>query len=130
MHHDKHPHLEKAHPHHMESHHTNPQNKYQPTQLHADYNYFEAEDGNIVWAAALGLAWKELCHLFKVEHLTPHGHHDKLQKIAENFNHNAFSLKDLNPNSYYTKSGYGQSTVDTINKERGDKFKECTFPPI
>lgn len=26
----------------------------------ANYNYFEAEDGNIVWAGALTLAWKEL----------------------------------------------------------------------
>jgi hypothetical protein len=28
-----------------------------------DYNFFTAPDGNIVWAGALTLAWKELFHL-------------------------------------------------------------------
>lgn len=38
---------------------------YLPMEPHPDshYNAFTAPDGNIVWAGALTLAWKELLHL-------------------------------------------------------------------
>lgn len=31
------------------------------------YNSFEAEDGNIIWAGALTLAWKQLAKFAKVQ---------------------------------------------------------------
>jgi hypothetical protein len=113
---------------HTHSHHAHHESH--AIHQHADYNYFTAEDGNIVWAGALTLAWKELLRLAdNAKQFTILGH-PQLQSIADNFNHSAFSCKDLNPNSYYVRSGHGQETVDLINKERGEKFKECTFPPI
>jgi hypothetical protein len=84
----------------------------------ADYNSFEAPDGNIVWAGALTLAWKDLLHLApkgNVKAFTIQGSKD-LQKIADNFHHSPFGKHDLAESSYYIKSGYGQQTVDQINK--------------
>ena len=34
-----------------------------------DYNCFEAEDGNYVWAGALTLAWHEMAKLANVKNL-------------------------------------------------------------
>lgn len=85
-----------------------------------DYNSFTAEDGNVVWAGALTLAWKELLKLAQPHASKFHlkGGSQDIQQIADNFNHSPFSTKDLEDSSYYVKSGYGQGTVETINKER------------
>jgi hypothetical protein len=50
--------------------------------------------------------------------------------MIANFKNSPFSTKDLDPESYYVKSGYGQTTLDIINTEVKKKFPAKTFPPL
>lgn len=81
------------------------------------YNSFTAPDGNIVWAGALTLAWKELLHLTPdTKQLTIKNANPHVESIANNFNESPFSKNELDKSSYYVKSGFGQVTVEEINK--------------
>jgi len=56
---------------------------------------------------------------------------DKIvNKIVTNFNKSPFTKDALSEADYYIKSGYGQKTVTTINKEVKKKFPDRSFPPI
>lgn len=50
--------------------------------------------------------------------------------IIKNFNQATFQTKDINPDSIYVKSGYGQSTLKQINEEVSKKFPQKDLPPI
>jgi hypothetical protein len=47
--------------------------------------------------------------------------------MVEKLNSSPFSKNDLDEASYYVKSGYGQETVDQINKESREKFPGKSF---
>ncbi len=78
--------------------------------------------GNYVWGGAMNLAWHEM---------TENVLHSKLEldtgdkaalKMADKFNRSPFSKTDLDEESYFVKSGFGQGTLDIINKESRLKF--------
>jgi len=50
--------------------------------------------------------------------------------IIDNFNTSNFLKKDLAEDSYYVASGFGQKTIDKINKEVSAKFKQKTLPKL
>lgn len=53
-----------------------------------------------------------------------------MSKVVSNFNESPFTKKALTEADYYIKSGYGQKTVTTINKEVKKKFPNRSFPDI
>ncbi|MFZ5391926.1 MAG: hypothetical protein ACOZAR_01900 [Patescibacteria group bacterium] len=90
-------------------------------------SYYE---DNYVWGGAMNLAWNDLN-----ENIL----HDKLQlgttnpvaiEMVQKFNEHTFSKNDLDENSYYVKSGYGQETVNKINQESKLKFPNKSFPDL
>jgi hypothetical protein len=50
--------------------------------------------------------------------------------MVDNFNNSPFSVKDLNPECYYVKSGKGPETQAIINTEVKQKFPKKTFPDL
>lgn len=82
----------------------------------SSYNAFTTSAGNVVWAAAMQLAWNELKASFASNQpLTFHTENAHSLRTIKNFNEGLFNKADIDPQSYYVKSGYGQATVDTIN---------------
>ena len=87
-------------------------------------------NGNYVWGGAMNLAWNELSSkiikdIIKVATEDP----DALTMVKE-FNNSLFTKNDLDLNSYYVKSGFGQKTVDAINKESKKKFPSKSFAAL
>ena len=87
-------------------------------------SYYE---GNYVYGAAMNLAWNELNENILEENLVLDTDDEDALGYVEKFNNAAFSKADLDRDSYYVKSGYGQKTLKTINKESKKKFPEKSF---
>ena len=83
--------------------------------------------GNYVWGGAMNLAWNELNQNILHEPLRLSTNDKIALGMVGKLNNATFSNKDLDKSSYYVKSGYGQQTVETINKESRDKFPEKSF---
>lgn len=83
--------------------------------------------GNYVWGLAMNLAWHDLSENIlhgKVELKTS----DEIAlRMADQLNEAPLTKKDLDGKSYYIKSGFGQKTVDLINKESRTKFPDKSF---
>lgn len=73
--------------------------------------------GNFVWCGAMNLAWNELNQNVLKEKLQLKSKDKFALEIATSFNKSTFTNNDLDENSYYEKSGFGQKTVDAINEE-------------
>ncbi len=86
--------------------------------------------GNYVWGLAMNLAWQELNNEILHEKLMLRTDKKDALEIAKSFNNTKLSKKDLDEASYYVKAGYGQKTVDTINKESRKKFPEKSFQDL
>ena len=84
--------------------------------IHRDY-YFAEHEGNYIWAAAMTLAWKEMISEIVHEDLTSDIQNKEVQHFISLYNKAEFSKKDLDEASYYIKCGFGQHTLDTINRE-------------
>ena len=87
-------------------------------------------DGNYVWGGAMNLAWNELSSnlikdKIKVETADP-----TTLAMVNQFNNSLFTKNDLDLYSYYIKSGFGQKTVDAINKETRKKFPSKSFAAL
>ncbi len=83
--------------------------------------------GNYVYGAAMNLAWNELSENIVKEKIQLNTTDPAALKTTELLNTAKFTKKDLDAASYYIKSGYGQETVDLINKESREKFPEKSF---
>lgn len=83
--------------------------------------------GNHVWSGAMNLAWNDLNKNILKEELKLKTNDRKTLNIVKKFNDSTFTKKDLNKDSYYIKSGYGQKTVNQINKEMKEKFPNENF---
>ncbi len=85
---------------------------------------------NYVWGVAMNLAWHELNESIlhgKVGLKTD----DKVAlRMTDQLNAAPFTKNDLDEKSYYIKSGYGQKTVDIMNKESRAKFPEKSFEDL
>jgi len=100
----------------------------QDTKTNIQGNYLGSYyKGNYVWGGAMNLAWNDLGENIlhgKLELNT----NDKIAlEMVEKLNSTPFSKKDLDEESYYIKSGYGQKTVDEINRESKKKFPSKSF---
>jgi hypothetical protein len=78
----------------------------------------------------MNLAWNELNENILHEKLQLNTDDKIALKMAEKFNNPIFTKNDLDDKSYYIKSGYGQTTVDTINKESRKKFPSKSFKDL
>ena len=90
-------------------------------------SYYE---GNYVWGGAMNLAWNELNENILGEKLKLATEDELALSMVENFNNAVFTKDDLDEASYYIKSGYGQETVDLINKESREKFPTKSFADL
>lgn len=91
-------------------------------------NYLGSDyKGNYVWGGAMNLAWNELNDNILHEKLKLKTEDKTALKMVDNFNNATFTKNDLDEASYYIKSGYGQETVNTINKESRAKFPSKSF---
>lgn len=97
---------------------------------HSQYNSFIMDCGNQVWAGALTLAWTELRNQIVKEDIKLATENQSALQIINNFNKAAFKATDVSPQSIYVKSGFGQNTVDLINKEVTEKFPKRSLPKL
>jgi hypothetical protein len=87
--------------------------------------------GNYVWGGAMNLAWNELVDSFNSRQpLNLSVNNDLGRREAASFNSRPFTTNDLSSDSYYVKSGYGQSTVNQINQEVRQKFPQKSFSDL
>ena len=91
-------------------------------------NYLGSDfKGNYVWGGAMNLAWNELNENILHEKLQLNTDDETALEMVVKLNDAPFSKSDLDEESYYVKSGYGQSTVDEINRESKKKFPSKSF---
>jgi hypothetical protein len=83
--------------------------------------------GNYVWGLAMNLAWNELNENILHEKLRLNTNDKVALEMVDKLNRSPFTKNDLDEKSYYIKSGFGQETVDLINKESRQKFPEKSF---
>ena len=94
-------------------------------------NYLGSDyKGNYVWGGAMNLAWNELNENILHEKLQLNTADETALKMVVKLNDAPFSKSDLDEESYYVKSGYGQSTVDEINRESKKKFLSKSFSDL
>jgi len=86
--------------------------------------------GNYVWGGAMNLAWNDLSENIIEEEIKLNTDDKKALETTEKLNNSVFSKNDLDEFSYYIKSGYGQKTVDLINKESRQKFPDKSFKDL
>lgn len=88
-------------------------------------NYVASEyKGNFIWCGAMNLAWNELNENIIKDKVKLNSNDKVTLEIVKSFNNATFTKKDLDSSSYYIKSGFGQKTVDAINKESKIKFPD------
>jgi hypothetical protein len=83
--------------------------------------------GNYVWGGAINLAWHELNENILHEKLKLKTDDKVALEMVDKLNHSPFTRNDLDEKSYYVKSGFGQETVNLINKESRQKFPGKSF---
>ncbi len=94
-------------------------------------NYLGSDyKGNYVWGGAMNLAWTELNDNIIKEKIQLNTEDKIALDMASKLNNAPFSKKDLDDKSYYVKSGYGQGTVDEINRESKKKFPTKSFKDL
>jgi hypothetical protein len=86
--------------------------------------------GNYIWAGAMNLAWNELNDNILHGKLKLNTSDKIALQMVEKLNNPVFTKNDLDENSYYIKSGYGQKTVTIINKESRKKFPNKSFEDL
>ncbi len=104
--------------------HNNIQSNMSGNYLGSDYK------GNYVWGGAMNLAWNELNENILHEKLQLNTNDETALEMVKKLNDAPFSKSDLDEESYYVKSGYGQSTVDEINRESKKKFPSKSFSDL
>ncbi len=103
----------------------------QDTESGAVGNYLGSYyKGNYVWGGAMNLAWNELNEAILREKLKLSTDDKTALEMVSKLNNSPFSKIDLDEESYYIKSGYGQSTVDEINRESKKKFPSKPFKDL
>ncbi len=100
----------------------------QDTKSNISGNYLGSDyKGNYVWGGAMNLAWTELAENIIKEDIQLNTQDKVALEMVSKLNNAPFSKSDLDEESYYVKSGYGQSTVDEINRESKKKFPSKSF---
>jgi len=103
----------------------------QDTKSNIAGNYLGSDyKGNYVWGGAMNLAWTELTENIIKENIQLNTQDKIALEMVSKLNDAPFSKSDLDEESYYVKSGYGQSTVDEINRESKKKFPSKSFSDL
>lgn len=87
-------------------------------------------EGNYVWGAAMNLAWNELSENIIKEKIALDTDDPEALATLNKLNNPVASKADIDEPSYYVKSGYGQETVSTINRECRAKFPTKSIPDL
>jgi hypothetical protein len=94
-------------------------------------HYLDSEyKGNYVWSGAMNLAWNDLNENILHEKLKLKTDDRVALEMVNKLNNVPFTKSDLDEKSYYIKSGYGQKTIDLINKESRAKFPGKSFEDL
>lgn len=103
----------------------------QNTKSNIAGNYLGSDyKGNYVWGGAMNLAWTELAKNIIKDDIQLNTQDEIALEMVSKLNDAPFSISDLDEESYYVKSGYGQSTVDEINRESKKKFPSKSFSDL
>ncbi len=78
----------------------------------------------------MNLAWNELNENILHEKLQLNTSDKTALEMVEKLNNAPFSKNDLDEKSYYIKSGYGQKTIDEINRESKKKLPSKSFSDL
>lgn len=84
-----------------------PENKITKNPL----NFCTTPNANILYGAALTLAWKELTQRIIKEDVKIQSNDPIALDIVHKFNNATVSKADLSPESYYGTAGFGNQTV-------------------
>jgi hypothetical protein len=94
-------------------------------------NYLGSEcNGNYVWGGAMNLAWRELNDNILHEKLKLNTDDKPALEMVDKLNRSPLTKNDLDEKSYYVKSGFGQQTIDIINKDSRKKFPGKNFKDL
>ncbi len=85
---------------------------------------------NYVWCIAIHLAWNELNKNIIHNKLKLNTSDKTVYDLVDKMNQAVFSKRDLDESSYYIKSGYGQQTIELINRESKMKFPDKSFADL
>jgi hypothetical protein len=85
---------------------------------------------NYIWGGAMNLAWNDLKDNVLGEKAVLKSTDKEVIEMVRKLNESPFSKSDLDSESYYVKSGYGQDTVKKINKESREKFPSKSFSDL
>ncbi|QRN40684.1 MAG: hypothetical protein GKC53_00660 [Neisseriaceae bacterium] len=97
--------------------------------LQADYHGFDYQ-GNYVWAGAMNLAWTEMSEHVIGAPIQVRSNLQQVQNRVNSYNHPVFTRNDISVDSFYIKSGYGQKTINLINREVKQKFPQKSLPDL
>jgi hypothetical protein len=75
----------------------------------------------------MNFAWNELKENILKENIILDTKDEKALELTKKLNNSIITKNILDEESYYIKSGYGQETVDIINKESKNKFPKKSF---
>ncbi len=96
-----------------------------------NYNYTGSKyQQNYVWGGAMNMAWTELAESFAKGAIELDTAEPKTLEMLKRFNNPVFSKQDMDEQSYYVKSGYGQETVNAINQECRRKFPKKSIADL
>jgi len=70
----------------------------------------------------MNLAWNELVSSVIKAPVQLKSNKSAVVRLLSQFNNPVLTKDDLSNDSYYVKAGFGQKTVDTINKDMKEKF--------
>ena len=86
--------------------------------------------GNYIYAGAINLVWNEMKKNIGGEEVKLKTKDNNVLHFINIMNNFTFDQKDLDSNSYYIKSGFGQAVEDLINKEVMIKFPDKKLPKL
>ncbi len=86
--------------------------------------------GNFVWGAAMNFAWSDLCENIIKDTIQLSVYDSISRSMIHQLNNPQVTTNDLDKESYYVKSGYGQKTVDAINTETAKRFPGKSFSAL
>ena len=78
----------------------------------------------------MNFAWNELKENILKENVILDTKDKKALKLTDKLNNSIITKNILDEESYYIKSGYGQKTIDIINKESKEKFPKKSFKDL
>ncbi len=101
------------------------------TKISISENYLGSDfKWNYVWWWAMNLAWTELSENIIKEKIKLATEDKIALEMVDKLNNPVFTKSDLDKESYYIKSGYGQEMVEAINKESKQKFPNKSFADL